>query len=121
MRDINILKSNDIDVDSGLEILGDIEMYDDTLNDFILECEGRLPKLVEYKNNNDLENYAILVHAIKGDSKYLGFSKLADMALEHQLKSQANDMDYVNNNYDDLISEINRVMLVVKKYLNSNN
>ena len=119
MRDINILKNNGIDVDGGLEMLGDIEMYDDTLNDFLLEMEERLPKLEEYKNNNDLENYAILVHAMKGDSKYLGFSKLADMSLEHQLKSQGNDMNYVNANYDDLINEANRIISVVRDYLDS--
>lgn len=119
MRDVNILKSNGIDVDSGLEILGDMEMYDDILNDFIVESEERLPKIEEYKNNNDMENYAILVHAMKGDSNYLGFKKLAELSLEHQLKSQANDIDYVNSNYDDLISEANRVIFIVRKYLDN--
>ena len=33
MKDINILKNNGINVDQGLEILGDTEMYDETLND----------------------------------------------------------------------------------------
>ena len=31
MKDINILKNNGINVDQGLEILGDMEMYDETL------------------------------------------------------------------------------------------
>lgn len=117
--DINILRDNDIDVDSGVDILGDIDIYNDILNDFFEESEDRLLKLNEYKNNGDLENYAILVHAIKGDSKYLGFNKLADMALEHQLKSQDNNIDYVNNNYDDLIFEFNNVISVIKRYLDS--
>ena len=37
MHDINILKNNNIDVDSALELLGDIEMYEETLNDFLEE------------------------------------------------------------------------------------
>jgi len=41
-----------------------------------------------------MKNYAIDVHAIKGDAKYFGFNKLADIALEHQLKSEDNDIDY---------------------------
>ena len=32
--DINILKDNDIDVDASIEILGDLEMYNETLKDF---------------------------------------------------------------------------------------
>ena len=117
--DIDILKSNNIDVDSGIEILGDLEIYNDILNDFYAEAEERILNLDEYKNNSDLENYAILVHAIKGDSKYLGFNKLADMALEHQLRSQDKDLDYVNDKYDDLVSEFNRIISVIKEYLDS--
>lgn len=117
MRDINILKDNDIDVDSGVELLGDLETYDEILEDFLLESEERLPKLLEYKKNNDMENYAILVHAMKGDSKYLGFNKLADLSYEHQVKSQEGDNDYVNLHYDELMEEANRIIEIVKIYL----
>jgi len=117
MRDINILKSNGIDVDNGVEILGDIEMYDETLEDFLSECEERIPNMIEYKNSGDMENYAILVHAMKGDSKYLGFTKLAELSLDHQLKSQAGDLEYVNSHYEELMMEVNRVIDLVSKYL----
>ena len=79
----------------------------------------RLSKIEEYKNTSDMENYAIEVHAMKGDSKYLGFTKLADLALNHQLKSQDGDIDYINNNYSELITEANRVYKVINEYLNS--
>lgn len=115
--DINILKENGVDVDSGLELLGDIETYNDILNEFITNNEDRLKKLEKYKNNNDMENYAIEVHALKGDSKYLGFTKLAELSLNHQLKSQDNDIDYVNNNFKELIEEANRVLSISKDYL----
>lgn len=117
MKDINILKSNGIDVDCGVQILGDMEMYDETLEDFLIESEGRLPKIVEYKNNDDMENYAIEVHAMKGDSKYLGFTKLAELSYDHQLKSQEGDSCYINEHYDELMDEANRIISVVKEYL----
>ena len=115
--DVNILKNNGVDVDAGLELLGDIEMYNETMEDFLDEQEERLPKIEEYKNNGDMGNYAILVHAMKGDSKYLGFTKLAELSYEHQLKSQDNDLDYVNEHYDELMNEANRVTSLVKEYL----
>lgn len=118
MKDIQFLKDNSIDVESGVEILGDIDMYNDTLKDFLEVSKERLPKLEEYKNNEDMKNYAIEVHAMKGDSKYLGFTKLAELSLNHQLKSEDNDITYINNNYDELIKEANRVISVVKEYLN---
>jgi len=119
MRDINILKNNDIDVDSGIDLLGDIEMYDETLEDFLNESKDRIPKIEEYKNSGDMENYAILVHAMKGDSKYLGFTELANLSYDHQLKSQDNDVNYVKDHYDELIKEANRVIKVVSDYLGS--
>ena len=115
--DINILKNNGVDVDGGIELLGDMDMYNDTLSDFLDEQEDRLPKIEDYKNNGDMENYAILVHAMKGDSKYLGFTKLAELSYDHQLKSQDNDVNYVNDHYDELISEANRITSLVKEYL----
>ena len=115
--DIEFLKNNGIDVDGGIELLGDMETYNEILEDFLNESEGRIPKINEYKNNGDMENYAILVHAMKGDSKYLGFTKLAELSLNHQLKSQDGDISYVNDNFDDLMKEVDRIIDVIKKYL----
>ena len=115
---IEFLRENDIDVDSGIEILGDIEMYDETLDDFVLEMEERIPNIEKYKEESDMDNYAILVHALKGDSKYLGFTKLSDLAYNHQIKSQEGNVDYVNEHYDELMNEVNRVMSVINKYKN---
>ncbi len=117
VKNTEYLKSNNIDVDHGLELLGDMDLYNDTMNDFIDEVIKRLPLLDEYKNNSDMPNYAILVHAIKSDCKYLGIMSLADLNYEHELKSKANDIDFVNNNYDNLISEINKYLDVCKKYM----
>ena len=115
---IEFLRENDIDIDSGIDILGDIEMYDETLDDFVLEMEERIPNIEKYKEESDMENYAILVHALKGDSKYLGFTKLADLAYNHQIKSQEGNVDYVNEHYDELMNEVNRVMSVINEYKN---
>ena len=115
--DIDYLKSNDIDVDSALELLGDIDTYNETLNDFLDENKERLPKLESFYNSGDMENYEILVHAMKSDSKYLGFTKLASMALDHQNHSSDNDYEYIKAHYNELMDEVNRVTELVKKYL----
>lgn len=120
MRDVNLLKINEIDVDLALEFLGDMEMYDETLIDFIEVSKERMPKIDEYLKNKDMENYAILVHAMKSDSKYLGFNKLSEIALEHQLKSENNDINYIVNNYNELIEEFNRILNIINKYLEIN-
>ena len=92
-------------------------MYNDTLNDFLIEQNTRVPDIQKYYHEKDMENYAILVHAMKGDSKYLGFTKLAELSLEHQLKAQDNDLNYVTEHYDEFMNEVNRITGIVQQYL----
>ena len=117
IMDVNILKNNGINVDAGLELLGDMEMYNETLNDFLSESETRIPNIINYYNAKDMPNYAILVHAQKSDSKYLGFTKLAELSYNHEMASKANNIEYVQNNIQELITESNRVVSVIKSYL----
>ncbi len=114
---MDFLKENGVDVEKGLELLGDIDMYNETMGDFLDEINSKMPKVIEYKNNMDMPNYAILVHSIKSDSKYLGFTKLAEIALEHEMKSKENDVNYVNEHYSELENEVNRVIDIAKRYL----
>ena len=117
MKDVNILTSNGVDVNHGLELLGDIETYDSIITDFYDGYLDRMKKIDDFKNNSDMENYAIEVHSLKSDSKYLGFMTLADIAYKHEMASKANNVEEVNNNYNELVTEANRIFEVVSKYL----
>ncbi len=114
---IQILINNGVDLDSSLELLGDMETYNETIRDFYNESNTRLSNIEKYKNDKDMPNYAILVHAMKSDSKYLGFKTLAELSYNHEMASKANDIDYVNNNYDELMNEANRIMNLIGEYL----
>ena len=111
------LISNGVDVEAGLKFLGDMEMYDDTLNEFYNSIQERISKLNNYINNQDMTNYAVEVHALKSDSKYLGFTKLAELALNHELKAKENDLEYVKANFESLMNELNGVLAIIKKYI----
>ncbi len=115
--DREYLESNGFNVEEGINLLGDMSMYEDMMKGFIEESENRITLLEEYKNNEDMANYAILVHAEKSDSKYLGIKKLAEMSLEHEMKSKENDINFVKENYESLINEIKNTVEICKKYL----
>ena len=117
MRDVSILTDNGVDLESSLELLGDLEFYDETIESFIEEQKTRLDKLKEYLDNLDMENYAILVHAMKSDSKYLGFKKLAELSLEHEMASKANNVDLIKSKFDELMEEANRITTLANKYI----
>ncbi len=117
-NNIEYLKQNGVDIDKSLELLGDINTYNDLLKEFMATIKDKVNNLYRYKNNNDLVNYAILVHSLKSDSRYLGFTKLADIALNHELKSKENDLTYINNNFNLLLNEVREVINIANKYLN---
>ncbi len=121
MKDQSILTTNGVDLQKSLELFGDINMYDDSLGDFMSEIENKLYKISHFKEMNDMENYAILVHSLKSDARYFGFTTLADLAYAHELESKANNSTFVNANYASLINEANRIINIVKAYLTSTN
>lgn len=117
MKDVSLLSSKGVDVEQSLKLLGDMEMYNELLGDFLNESDERLSKMKEYKEASDMANYAILVHALKSDSKYLGFGKLAELSYQHEMESKANNIDFVNDNYEDLMTEVNMIIGLVRQYL----
>lgn len=117
MRDVSILTDNGVNLNSALELLGDLSFYDETLEAFLEENKTRVKDLESYKEAQNMEDYAILVHAIKSDSKYLGFTELADIAYEHELASKANNIDEVNTKYTKLMKTIDKYTKLAEKYL----
>jgi signal transduction histidine kinase/DNA-binding response OmpR family regulator len=116
-NNVEYLKRNKIDVNHGLELLGDMEMYNETMNIFYDDLNKRITNIKEFKNKKDLPNYAIEVHALKSDCKYLGIMDLADMAYQHEMKSKSNDFDYVSNNFDNLMNLVIEKSKIIRKYL----
>ena len=117
MKDVNLLISNGVDINSSLELFGDMETYNETLEDFLASAEEKLQQIKTYKETSDMPNYAILVHSLKSDSKYLGFTKLAELSYQHEMESKANNFNYVYDNYNELMTEANRIVNLVKQYL----
>lgn len=117
MKDKNILIQNGVDIEKSLELFGDMEMYDESLGDFLAEVDNKLFKISHFKEKGDMPNYAILVHSLKSDARYFGFVKLAELAYAHELQSKANNTAFVNENYDALMAEANRIVALVKQYL----
>ena len=117
MKDVNILINNGANIKKALELFGDMETYDATLETFLQEVPGKLKKIKACKEIGDMANYAILVHSLKSDARYFGFETLGELAYDHELKSKANDMYYVSEHFNELMTEANRVVNLVKKYI----
>ena len=97
-----------------------MEMYNMTISDFIKEVEDKWSRIISYKETNNMPDYAIEVHSLKSDCKYLGFMDLADIAYQHELKSKENDSNFVNENFDKLEEQYKKVLEVARTYVEHN-
>ena len=94
-----------------------MDTYNDTIKEFQQELGNKLEKIKEEKEQGDMPNYAINVHSLKSDARYFGFEVLGDMAYDHEMKSKANDIAYVNEHFDELMAEATKTLNIVNEYL----
>lgn len=121
MYNITFLTSNGVDVDKSLELFGTIDTYNDTIGELILSIDEKMDKLEEYKNKKDMHNYAVYVHSLKSDARYFGFTKLGEIAYEHELKSKEGDVFYIYNHFKELQDEAIKAKNIVNEYLSGAN
>ena len=117
MLDINFLKQNNVDIDTAIELFGDISIYNETCQDFLDGIDEKLSELKKYKEAADMPNYAIYAHSIKSDARYLGFTEIAKIALDHEMAGKGNDEKFVMREYDNLVLAANKMINIVKEYL----
>ena len=115
----NYLKEHGVDLDHALELLGDMEMYNMTLHDYLEEIDNKHKELKNYLDMEDMDNYAVLVHSMKSDAKYLGFMDLADICYQHELKSKEKNIDFCRENFTKLENELNKYVSIAREYVNS--
>ncbi len=111
------LKLKGVDIDQALELLGDMNLYKDTVKDFIEELEQKWKRIIEYKEKGNMKDYAIEVHSLKSDAKYLGLTKLAEIAYDHELKSKEEDKNYIHDHWEELEKEKHQSIEILHSYL----
>ncbi len=112
----DFLVNNGIDVDKSLELFGDMDMYNETLVEFLNGVEKKLTDLKTAKESADSHNYGIYAHSLKSDARYLGFTTLAEIAYNHEMAGKNNDLNYIYDNYDVLVNETKRIVKIVSEY-----
>lgn len=115
--DLSYFRKNNIDIDRAIELLGDIETYNETLKDFMSKLPERMEKLQNYIKELNMFDYAISVHSLKSDCKYLGFTSFANVAYEHEMKSKENDSNFIANHFQELVIEKNKILTIIEPYL----
>ena len=108
----------DISVENGLAYAkGDLDMYLELARLFVKDREKQdvMRQLLQKEN---LKDYAILVHGLKGNARTLGADRLADMAFEHEKESKAGNAVYADDHFEELLGVWEHTLVGFETLLN---
>lgn len=80
---------------------GNMDTYIELVCMFIKD-KTKIGILREYLTEHNMKDYAIQVHALKGNARMLGADGLADIAYDHEMQSRAGRYDEVNAHWNEL-------------------
>lgn len=108
-----------ISVESGLQYAqNDIDTYLDLVRMFIKDREKQ-ETMDRFLAEQNMENYAIFVHGLKGNARTLGADWLADMAYAHERQSKAGDVEYVTTRWEELLSVWNNTLQGFQEFVDT--
>lgn len=88
---------------------GNEELYKETLVLFSSLWEERKEQLKSFLEEDNMPEYAILIHAIKGDARILGAENLAEMAYEQELRAKEGNAEAVRDGFFAVIETATKI------------
>ncbi len=111
---IDYLQNSNIDVCNAMNILGSIEIYDETLKTFYEEIDKKIERFRKLASEKDIDNYQKDIVALRSDAKYLGFNEIFDQCYKQQVKLNENNIIEFSNV---IATMLTTVKATVSKYL----
>lgn len=90
------------------------ELYDEILSVFCEQCREYLPKLETYFKEQDWKQYAIIAHALKGNSLNIGAEDFSKYSLQHELAGKEDNAEFIQKEYADYVDALKRLMSKVE-------
>ncbi|MBR3642297.1 MAG: Hpt domain-containing protein, partial [Parasporobacterium sp.] len=103
-----------IDTQTGIKnCAGNVNAYFELLRTYSGSNLATL--LQQFYEAEDMENYAITAHSIKGASLSVGATDVADMAYSLERAGKRGDITYIWDHHDDLIEEYTKITSMLRK------
>lgn len=94
---------------------GNEEVYRETLVLFADLWEERKEQLRQFLEEGNMPEYAILIHAIKGDARTLGAEGLGELAYAQELQAKAGDGEAVEKGFAKVMREGDKTAEYLKR------
>ncbi|MBR6451263.1 MAG: hypothetical protein IKS87_01035, partial [Lachnospiraceae bacterium] len=93
--DLNQLTAYGINIQTGMQYTGGREKYISALQRYYKSHDANKEKVEAFLAAKDMENYSIIVHALKSNSRMIGEDALGGLFEELELAAKAGDTDLV--------------------------
>ena len=93
--DLNQLTAYGINIQTGMQYTGGREKYISALQRYYKSHDANKEKVETFLAAKDMENYSIIVHALKSNSRMIGEDALGGLFEELELAAKAGDTDLV--------------------------
>ena len=117
MYDVNVLKNCGIHVTKCLEILGSIDLYNETIKDFLDTVGPKIDNMTANIQSDKLNEYSVDLLSLKSDARYLGFDELSKVIADVEAFTIKKDLESVKNTHPQLITQVNAYVGVARLYL----
>lgn len=105
------LEKGGIHTASGLQYCADsIEFYEELLLKFAHDSDEKKKNINNFFEQQDWENYRILVHALKSTAKMIGADSLSEKARLVEDAAKNLDIEYIKTNHEQLIVKYDNIV-----------
>jgi PAS domain S-box-containing protein len=98
-----------LSVQTGLERVSEWETYETSLRLLINEIENCDRKLNNFLEANDMRNFSITVHGMKGALKFIGAEELSSQAYDLEVASDREDSNFCASNLPPFLEGLGRL------------
>ncbi len=96
---------NGLNTEDALEYCGDMEIYLETLNEYIKSKDTCMNSLKDSLSKNDTKSFTINIHGLKSSSRMIGANDFADMCLTLEKAGAAGDSKFILANIDNALEK----------------
>lgn len=117
MFDTTKLINYGVNLEKSLELFGELNIYNDNLDEFMDALISHKEDLNNYKLLKNNTNYLKTVGLLKNVSKNYGFTKLLELSLIQENLLNKKELSLFEQKHIVLIQEIDKAIIVIKEYL----
>ena len=113
-----LLENAGIHTHSGIQYCrGDKEFYMELLTKFAKDAQQKETDINNFFEQEDFDNYRIVVHALKSTAKMVGADSLSENARHAEAAAKNHDADYIREHHGELIAEYHDVVQCISDVL----